>query len=104
MAKKTTSKKEVKLNVEDTKEIAKLARLKLTQEEEQKFTLQLNNILGYFEKLNEVNTDNIEPRTHPTDLVNSFREDIVISSLDKEEALKNAPHKEDGFFKAPKIV
>lgn len=104
MSKKTTTKKEVKLSVEDTREISKLARLKLTAEEEQKFTLQLNNILGYFDKLNEVNTDNIEPRTHPTDLVNSFRDDVIIPSLNKEDALKNAPYKEEGFFKAPKIV
>ncbi|MBD3350961.1 MAG: Asp-tRNA(Asn)/Glu-tRNA(Gln) amidotransferase subunit GatC [Candidatus Lokiarchaeota archaeon] len=96
--------KDSKLTIEDTQEIAKLARLQLSKEEEEKFTTQLNNILQYFEKLSELDTKNVEPRTHPNDIVNSFREDVVEESLDKEEALKNAPEKKDSYFKAPKIV
>ncbi|MHA1299283.1 MAG: Asp-tRNA(Asn)/Glu-tRNA(Gln) amidotransferase subunit GatC [Candidatus Helarchaeota archaeon] len=94
----------VKLSVEDTREIAKLARIKLSKEEEEKFTIQLNNILEYFKKISELNTENITPQTHPTDIVNSFRKDEIGNSLSQEEALMNAPRKEDGYFKAPKIV
>jgi aspartyl-tRNA(Asn)/glutamyl-tRNA(Gln) amidotransferase subunit C len=98
-----TSKK-VKLNVEDTKEIAKLARINLSKDDEEKFTGQLNNILEYFEKLMELNTDDVEPRTHPTEIVNSFREDKVRKSLSNEEALMNAPQKKDGYIRGPKII
>ena len=94
----------IKLNIEDTKEIAKLARITLSQEDEEKFTGQLNNILQYFEKLSELDTDNVEPRTHPTEIVNSFREDKVTSSLTNKEALMNAPQKKDGYIKGPKII
>lgn len=101
-SRKTKSQKE--LTAKDTAEIAKLARLNLTNAETEKFTSQLNNILGYFEKLNELDTDDIEPRTHPTEMVNCFREDEVRDSLSQEEALQNAPKKKDSYFKAPKIV
>jgi len=101
---KKETKSEVKLTIEDTREIAKLARIKLSEEDEIKFTQQLNNILEYFKKLSELDTKDIEPQTHPIDLVNSFREDVVGKSLSQEEALQNAPFKENGYFKAPKIV
>lgn len=100
--KKHDGKKE--LTIEDTDEIAQLARLNLSAEEKEKFTKQLNNILGYFEKLNELDTDNIVPRTHPTEMVNCFRDDKVKESLSQDEALSNAPKKKDSYFKAPKIV
>ena len=93
-----------KLTVDDTKEIAKLARINLSHDDEKKFTGQLNNILEYFEKLSELDTDDVEPRTHPTEIVNSFREDKVTPSLTNEEALMNAPHKKDGYIKGPKII
>ncbi len=98
------STKENKLTIEDTKKIAKLARINLSNNEEIKFTVQLNNMLNHFKKISELNTDEVEPRTHPTEIVNSFRDDIVKPSLSKEDVLKNAPHKKDGYFKAPRIV
>ena len=101
---KSKSQKKNILTVEDTQKIAKLARLNISPEEEEKFTEQMNNILGYFEKLSELDTEGVIPRTHPTDVVNNFREDIVIPSLTQEEALQNAPNKKNGYFKAPKIV
>lgn len=102
-----STKKEEKgkrLTVEDTRSIAKLARINLTNEDEKKFTSQLNNILAYFQQLSEVDTESVVPQTHPTDMVNNFREDKVRPSLKREEALKNAPNKKDGFFVAPRIV
>jgi aspartyl-tRNA(Asn)/glutamyl-tRNA(Gln) amidotransferase subunit C len=95
-----------KLSIKDTQHIAELARIDLNQDEENKFTDQLNNILEYFEKLGELDEElkDVDPFTHPTKLVNVFREDKVKPSLPIKDALKNAPRKEKGFFKAPKII
>ena len=88
----------------DIKYVANLARLKLTQEEEQKLGSQLGNILGYIEKLKEVNVDKIEPTAHAFPLINVFRQDEVRPSLPHEDALRNAPSKSGGLFVVPKIV
>jgi len=85
--------------------LAKLALLDLKVEEKEKIAKQLNDILTYFKKLNDLDTSNIEPTTHPIDgLQNVFREDIPRDSLKNEEATKNAQHKKDGYFKAPRIL
>ncbi|MFX1323227.1 MAG: Asp-tRNA(Asn)/Glu-tRNA(Gln) amidotransferase subunit GatC [Promethearchaeota archaeon] len=85
--------------------LAKLALLDLKVEEKEKLAKQLNEILSYFKKLNALDTDNIKPTTHPIDgLQNVFREDIPRNCLTNEEATKNAQHKKDGYFKAPRIL
>jgi len=89
---------------ETVKYIAKLSKLKLSEEEEQKFTLELNTILGYMEKLNELETTNVQPLTHIVPLKNIFREDIAKPSLAQEEILTNAPQQEYGHFKVKKII
>jgi len=85
--------------------VSKLALLDLTEEEKEKFSEQLGDIISYFKKLNDLDTSNVKPTTHPIDgLKNVYREDIPWKSLSNEEALKNAQHKKDGFFKAPRIL
>ena len=85
--------------------ISKLALINLSEEEKEKFAKQLGEIIAYFKKLNDIDTSEIEPMTHPIEgLKNVFREDIPWKSLTNEEALKNAEHKKDGFFKAPRIL
>ena len=85
--------------------VSKLALLELTEEEKEKFSKQLGNIVSYFKKLDDLDTTDVEPTTHPIDgLKNVFREDIPWKSLSNEEALKNAQHKKDGYFKAPRIL
>ena len=85
--------------------VSKLALLDLTEEEKDKFAKQLTDLLSYFKKLNDLDTTNVEPMTHPIeDLKNVFREDKTWDSLTNEEALQNATHKRDGFFKAPRIL
>ena len=64
----------------------------------------MNNILDYVEKLNELNTQNIKPLTHPIESNNVFREDELKISSSKEEALKNAPNKTSEYFKVPKVI
>jgi aspartyl-tRNA(Asn)/glutamyl-tRNA(Gln) amidotransferase subunit C len=88
----------------DVKYVAHLARISLTPEEEQKFGPQLKNILGYIEKLNQLDVSHIEPTAHAVPLVNVFRKDEVRPSLSNEDALRNAPAKANGLFVVPKIV
>jgi len=88
----------------DVKYIAHLARLSLTPEEEQKIGAQLGNILGYIEKLKEVDVTGVEPTAHAFPLVNVTRPDETRPSLSNEEALMNAPAKANGLFIVPKIV
>ena len=77
--------------------ISKLALINLSEEEKEKFAKQLGEIIAYFKKLNDIDTSEIEPMTHPIEgLKNVFREDIPWKSLTNEEALKNTEHKEDG--------
>jgi aspartyl-tRNA(Asn)/glutamyl-tRNA(Gln) amidotransferase subunit C len=92
------------VTINDVEHIAKLARLEFSQEEKEKFMGQLNQILQYVEKLNELDTSNVEPLSHVIELQNVFRPDEVQPSIPAEEALKNAPAKKDTFFKVPKVI
>ncbi|MBI4653928.1 MAG: Asp-tRNA(Asn)/Glu-tRNA(Gln) amidotransferase subunit GatC [Nitrospirae bacterium] len=84
--------------------IAMLARLELTEEENRLFSKQIDNILKYIEKLNEIDTMDIEPTSHVLSMKNVFREDNVVQSLPKDMALQNAPDKTDNFYRVPKII
>jgi aspartyl-tRNA(Asn)/glutamyl-tRNA(Gln) amidotransferase subunit C len=88
----------------DVKYVAHLARLGLTVEEEQKFGDQLGQVLGYIEKLKEVDVRNVEPTAHAVPLVNVTRADETRPSISNEDALRNAPSKANGLFVVPKIV
>ena len=89
---------------EQTRYIAHLARLKLSEEEEEKFTKQLRDILAYVDKLKEVDTKNIPPTSHILPLNNVFREDKKRDSLSLEETLSNAPQQKRRYFQVPKII
>ncbi len=88
----------------NVKYVAHLARLNLTPQEEQMFGAQLGEVLGYIEKLKEVDVSQVEPTAHAVPLVNVTRPDEVRPSLSNDEALRNAPAKADGLFLVPKIV
>ena len=88
----------------DVKYVAHLARLNLTPEEEQKFGAQLSHVLGYIEKLKELDVSQVEPTAHAVARLNVARLDEVRPSLSNEEALRNAPAKANGLFIVPKIV
>jgi aspartyl-tRNA(Asn)/glutamyl-tRNA(Gln) amidotransferase subunit C len=88
----------------DVAYVAKLARLAFSDDEMEKFTAQLNTILHHMEKLNEIDTSNVEPLSHVSDLKNVLREDVVTPSLPRDEVLKNAPSKNEKFFKVPKVI
>lgn len=89
---------------EDVLHIAKLAKLKLTEEEIKLFQEQLGRILEYFKKLQELDTSSVEPMKHVLDVHNVLREDYPRESISQEDALKNAPKRKDGFFEVPKVI
>lgn len=91
------------ITIKDVEHVAKLARLDLTEEEKEKFSKQLGDILKYVEQMNKVDTEGVEPMSHAIPMVNVMREDAVVSENTKEELMANAPLKEDGFFRVPKI-
>lgn len=88
----------------DVKYVAHLARLSLSADEERKIGQQLNEVLGYVEKLKEVDVSGVEPTAHAFPMVNVVRTDKVRPSLPREEALRNAPAQANGLFMVPKIV
>ena len=88
----------------DVKYVAHLARLALTPDEEKKLGAQLGNILGYIEKLKELDVTGVEPTAHAVPLVNVTRADEIRPSLPRAEALRNSPAQANGLFIVPKIV
>jgi aspartyl-tRNA(Asn)/glutamyl-tRNA(Gln) amidotransferase subunit C len=84
--------------------IARLARLKLTDDEIDRFTGQLGSVLQYVEMLNEVDTDGVEPMAHAVELTNVLRDDEVTESLPREAALSNAPQTDGKYFLVPQIL
>ena len=92
------------VSVRDVEKMADLARLKINEDEKERMTGQLNMILKYMEKLNEVDTSKIAPLAHTQEIVNVFRDDEVKPSLPVEQALENAPERMDNYFKVPKVI
>lgn len=94
----------MKITREEIVNVAKLARLTLDESLTAKLADQIGDILNYVDTLEKVDTDGVEPTNHALSLSNAFREDVVIPSPGTEDALANAPVKEDGCFVVPKIV
>ncbi|OKY78599.1 MAG: Asp-tRNAAsn/Glu-tRNAGln amidotransferase C subunit, GatC [Candidatus Methanohalarchaeum thermophilum] len=88
---------------EDVKHIANLAKIDLDEVEIKKFKKQFNDILDYFNKIDEAETEGVEPTYHGLNLKNVTREDEVKDELSQKEALENANESEDGFFKSPRV-
>lgn len=88
----------------DIGHIVMLARLELTEEEKKLFSKQIESIIEYIDKLNELDTTNIEPTAHVLPIKNIFREDELKPSLPKDEALRNAPDRIHDFYRVPKII
>ena len=93
-----------KISRAQVRNVAKLSRLELTESEVKEFSGQLSAILGYMEKMNKLDTDNVEPLAHCLPISNCFREDAIRESLGTEKTLANAPQRDGDFFKVPKII
>jgi aspartyl-tRNA(Asn)/glutamyl-tRNA(Gln) amidotransferase subunit C len=92
------------VTLKDVEHVASLARLEFSDDEKKTLMNQLNKILEYMEKLNELDTSNVEPLAQVIPLTNVFREDVVKPSQSVSEVLKNAPAKTNKFFKVPKVI
>jgi aspartyl-tRNA(Asn)/glutamyl-tRNA(Gln) amidotransferase subunit C len=88
----------------EIRDVARLARLALTPEEEARFGAQLGEVLAYMEQLKEVEVTGVEPMAHAVPLSNVARPDTVRPSLPQAEVLRNAPAQANGLFVVPKIV
>ncbi|MDO9529996.1 MAG: Asp-tRNA(Asn)/Glu-tRNA(Gln) amidotransferase subunit GatC [Syntrophales bacterium] len=89
---------------EEVGHVAHLARLHFNEVEQEKFTSQLNDILMYIDRLNKVDTPDIQPTTHAISLNNAFRDDVVKESLGRDLALTNAPDEKESCFRVPKVI
>ena len=94
----------MKLTREDVQRVASLARLRLTAEEKDQLTEQLDKVLQYMDKLNQLDTSHVEPLAHVVDIVNAFREDKVTNRPNIDALLANAPARDETFFRVPKII
>jgi len=94
----------MKINQQDVEHVARLARLSLNPDDLKTMTGQMDAILGYVDKLNELDTTGIEPMAHAVPMSNAFREDEITEPIGVEQALQNAPQRNDNYFKVPKII
>ncbi len=93
-----------KINEQEVRHVAKLARLSCTDEEIGRLTVELGSILEYVGQLQELDTTDVEPLAHCLRISNVFREDEVRASLSSEEALANAPDRDGEYFAVPKVL
>jgi len=93
-----------RISAEVVVKVSRLARLDVTPDEVQRITTQMAGMLEHFADIDALDLSGIEPMTQPYPLSNVFREDVVITGLDREEVLANAPAAEDGRFRVPPIV
>jgi len=94
----------MKVDKETIRKIVHLSRLEFDEKSEQSLLQDVNKILDWVEKLNEINTENVKPLTHMSEEVNILREDVVANMLKHEDALTNAPKKDSDYFRVPKFL
>lgn len=93
-----------KIDIKTVDEVAHLARLEFTEEGKTEILNDMNRMLAFVDKLNEMNTDGVDPLIYMTDEVNVMREDESKDTVTQKEALKNAPKKDSDYFKVPKVI
>lgn len=94
----------MKLSDETIEHIAHLARLEFEGESKAAIKKDLENIIGFMDKLSELPTENVEPLIFMSDEVNKLRDDVAVSSISQRDALKNAPKKDSDYFRIPKVL
>jgi aspartyl-tRNA(Asn)/glutamyl-tRNA(Gln) amidotransferase subunit C len=92
------------ITTKDVEHICWLSRLKIEHDQLEGYAQQLNSVLEYFSQLDEVDTENIEPTYHVLDMNNVFRDDVPAKCLTLDQATGNAPKKQEGYVKAPRII
>lgn len=94
----------MQITVAEVERIAKLARLTLSEDEKKLFAGQMGAVLGYVEKLKELDTGGVVPTSHAVPMDNAFREDVVRPSIGVEKALANAPQSAGSFYRVPRVI
>jgi aspartyl-tRNA(Asn)/glutamyl-tRNA(Gln) amidotransferase subunit C len=94
----------MKITEETVNRIAELAKLEFTPEEKKELMGDMNKILAFMEKLNELDTEGAEPLIYMSGQVNALRKDEVVQEITHQEALKNAPKKDSDYFRVPKVL
>ena len=94
----------MKINKKEVEKLAHLSRLEFTEEEKENMVADMDKILGFVEKINEVDLEGVEPLVYMTDEESTLRKDEVVEQATKEEALKNAPDRDTDYFRVPKVV
>jgi aspartyl-tRNA(Asn)/glutamyl-tRNA(Gln) amidotransferase subunit C len=92
------------INKETLQKIAHLARLNLEEKDTEKMLQDINGMIHFVEKLKEVNTEGVEPLTTMSHEVNALRDDVIRPHIDREQALRNAPARDDAYFRVPKVL
>ena len=92
------------LSRQEVEKVALLGRLRLSEAELEKFTGQINQIVGYVELLQELDTEDVEPMAHPLPIQNVFREDQVRESIGTDAALRVAPKRDESFYLVPRVL
>lgn len=95
---------ENKIDITTVNEIAHLARLEFNEEAKSEILNDINRMLSFIGKLNELDTDNVEPLIYMTNERNVLRKDETEHTITQKEALKNAPKKDSDYFRAPKVI
>lgn len=95
---------QMKLTKKDVDNVAVLSRLSIPADQKTQYMQEIDNFLEYGEVLQQVDTEGIEPMAHVLPLRNVFRDDTVQPSLERQQALSNAPEQEDGYFVVPQII
>lgn len=94
----------MKIDTKVVDELAHLARLSYENEAKEEIVTELNKIIAFVEKLEEINTDGIEPLIYMVDETNVTREDVMKQDVSQDEGLKNAPKKDSDYFRVPKVI
>jgi aspartyl-tRNA(Asn)/glutamyl-tRNA(Gln) amidotransferase subunit C len=92
------------IDKETVEKVAHLARLELSEDETEKMIADMNKVLGFMDKLNEIDTSGVEPLVYMTDEINVLREDVVKQEITHKEALQNAPKHDDNYFLVAKVI
>jgi aspartyl-tRNA(Asn)/glutamyl-tRNA(Gln) amidotransferase subunit C len=92
------------VTIEDVRVVATLARLQFDPQEEERLTLELNRILDYMARLNELDTEDVEPTSHVVPITNAFRADEVVEFPDPEAIVALAPQRQESYYRVPKVI
>lgn len=94
----------MEVNDQLVEKLASLARLEFSEAEKEIIKNDLQRMIAFVDKLNEVDTKGVEPLLHMSDNINALRDDVVQGSIPREDALRNAPDSDGTFFKVPKVI